>query len=138
MMAKRIEKPVYAFIRSGNSLVPEMEYDINALEGIPQGHRVKIEIREWRNHSRLRAYWAMLHDVIEAAGANDLSAERLHQVIKLKNGCVDLISLPDGTVVSIPGSINFEKMDETEFVGFFRKAETWLAETYGYEPNDKA
>ncbi len=41
-MAKRPDKPVYSFLRKGNSLVPELEYDAHALDGIAQGQRVRV------------------------------------------------------------------------------------------------
>lgn len=130
-MAKRPEKPVYAFVRRGNYLMPEREYDLHALDGIAQGQRVKLEVKEWRNLDRHRAYWATLHDVIDATDCA-LSPERLHEVLKLETGVVDLIRLPSGMTVAIPGSISFDKMAEDEFVTFFKRAEEWLAATYGY------
>lgn len=134
-MAKRPEKPVFAFVRKGNALVPEMQHDARALDGIAQGERVRIDIRQWRNLGRHRAYWAMLGDVIEATECA-LTPERLHEVLKLETGVVDLIRLPNGMTVAIPGSISFEKMEEAEFVEFFRRAEQWLGETYGYAPTE--
>lgn len=130
-MTKKPEKPIYAFVRRGNYLVPEMAHDCHALDSIAQGQRVKLEIKEWRNLDRHRAYWATLHDVIDATDCA-LSPERLHEVLKLETGVVDLIRLPNGMTVAIPGSISFDKMSEDEFVAFFRKAEEWLAATYGY------
>jgi hypothetical protein len=136
-VSKKPEKPIFAFRRRGDSLVPEMEYDLLALEGIAQGQRVKIEVKEWRNLSRLRAYWSMLHDCIAATGANNLSAERLHEVAKLMNGCVDVVMLPSGQPVAIPASIALDKMTEPEFIDFFRKVEAWLAATYGFAPESR-
>lgn len=130
-MAKRPERPAYAFQRINNSLVPEMSFDLAALDGIAQGERVRIEIKQWRNSGRNRAYWSILSDVVAACGLT-LTPEKLHEVLKLENGVIELIRLPTGMTVAIPGSISFEKMTEQEFVDFFRKAEAWLAETYGY------
>lgn len=137
-MAKKSDKPVYSFIRKGVYLVPEMEYDTHALDGVAQGQRVRVEIKEWRNVDRLRAYWAMLHDVVAATGANNLTAEKLHEVLKLHNGCVDVILLPSGQAVAIPASIALDKMSEPEFIAFFQKAEDWLARVYGYVSERRA
>lgn len=134
-MAKR-DKPVFSFIRRGNHLVPEMEYDTKALEGIAQGQRVRIDIKEWRNADRLKAYWSILHEVIDATGAA-ITAEKLHEVIKLECGLVDLIRLPTGMTVAIPASVAFDKMDEPAFIAFFQAAEAWLASTYGYVAEDR-
>ncbi|WP_022710393.1 DUF1367 family protein [Pseudochrobactrum sp. AO18b] len=129
-MSKK-DKPIYGFIRLGNALVPAMNYDLAALESIAQGELVKVEIKQFRNVGRHRAYWAMLQEVIDACGL-DYNAEKLHDLIKLHNGVIDFITLPSGLTVSIPASISFDKMSETDFQTFFRKAETWLAKTYGY------
>lgn len=132
-MAKKPDKPVYAFVRKGNALVPEMEHDARALDGIKQDQRVRIEIKEWRNLDRHRAYWAMLHDVV-AATECALTPERLHDVIKLEAGLIEHVRLPNGYMVALPGSIAFDKVSEAEFIAFFNAAERWLAETYGWVP----
>ncbi|OAB82881.1 hypothetical protein A4G21_10320 [Brucella intermedia] len=129
-MSKR-EKPVYGFVRKGNSLVPAMEFDMAALDGVAQGELVNIEIKQFRNTSRLRAYFAVLREVINACDL-PYTKEKLHEIIKLQNGVIDPVTLPSGLTIAIPGSISFEKMSEAEFQSFFKKAEKWLAETYGY------
>lgn len=133
-MAKKPDKPVYAFVRKGNALVPEMDFDARALDGIKPGQRVRIEIKEWRNLDRHRAYWAMLHDVV-AATECALTPERLHDVIKLEAGLIEHVRLPNGYMVALPGSIAFDKVSESEFIAFFNAAERWLAETYGWVPD---
>lgn len=134
-MAKKPEKPVYAFIRQGNALVPELEFDQRALAGIENGQRVRVDIKEFRSAPRLRAYWAMLHDVVAATECAP-SAERLHEAMKLELGIVDLVKVGHMTV-AIPGSIAFDRMTEAEMVEWFRIAERFLAEKYGYEPAAK-
>jgi len=129
-MSKR-EKPVYGFVRKGNALVPAMNYDMAALDGVAQGELVNIEIKQFRNTPRLRAYFAVLREVINACDL-PYTKEKLHEIIKLQNGVIDPVTLPSGLTIAIPGSISFEKMSEAEFQSFFKKAEKWLAETYGY------
>lgn len=130
-MSKKPEKPVFAFIRKGNALVPELDYDLRALDGVLNGQRVRLEVKEWRNLDRLRAYWSLLHEAIQATGAS-ISPEKLHDVIKLETGLVDLVRLPNGMTVAIPASVAFDKMDEAEFMAFFQAAEEWLARVYGF------
>jgi hypothetical protein len=136
-MAKKKDAPVYSFIRKGSALVPEMEFDARALEGISQGQRVRLDIKEFRNAGRNRAYWAMLHEVVAATEAA-LTPEKLHEVIKLETGHVDLVRLPTGMTVALPGSIAFDKITEPEFVAFFQAAERWLAQNYGYQREEAA
>jgi hypothetical protein len=136
-MSKRRDRPIFSFIRKGNGLFPEMGYDLRALDGVANGQRVRVEIKQWRNVDRLRAYWAMLHDVVAATDCA-VSAEKLHEVLKLETGCVDLVRLPSGMTVAIPASIALERMSEPEFIEFFKRAEEWLARTYGYVPESEA
>lgn len=130
-MAKKPDKPVYSFIRKGNTLVPEMNYDLRALDGVANGQRVRIDIKEWRNLDRLKAYWSLLHEAVTSTGMS-ISAEKLHDVIKLETGLVDLVRLPNGMTVAIPSSIAIDKMSEPEFIAFFQSAEEWLARIYGF------
>jgi hypothetical protein len=116
----------------GPILIPDMEMDREALSSIGQGERVQITIRQWRNNDRLRSYWALLNQCIDACGL-DMPSDTLSQVIKLETGYVDLVKLPGyGDMIRIPRSISFEKMTEDDFVAFYRSAEKWLAETYGF------
>ncbi|RUU80478.1 hypothetical protein [Mesorhizobium sp. M7A.F.Ca.MR.362.00.0.0] len=130
-MAKKPDKPVYSFIRKGNVLMPEMGYDLRALDGVANGQRVRIEVKEWRNLDRLRAYWSLLHEAVASTGMS-ISAEKLHEVIKLETGLVDLVRLPNGMTVAIPSSIALDKMGEPEFIAFFQSAEEFLARVYGF------
>lgn len=134
-MSKK-ERPVYAFLRRGDHLVPELDMDRRALEGVAQGQRVKVEIKEFRSVPRLRAYWAMLNEVV-AATECAASAERLHEAMKLELGIVDLVKVKNMTV-AIPGSIAFDKMTEAEMAEYFNIAQRWLAEKYGYVPQERA
>lgn len=130
-MAKRAEKPVYAFVRRGNSLVPELEYDSQALDGIAQGQRVKLEIRQWRNLDRLRAYWATLQDCIDATGCAP-SKEALDAYIRPAVKFVDTIRLANGYLVGVPRAINTRECDEPEMIRFFESATELLARDFGY------
>lgn len=125
------EKPVYAFIRRGNYLCPELEMDTHALDGIAQNERVKVDVKQFRSLPRLRAYWAMLHDCIEATDCAP-NVNVLHDFIKLDTGHVEHVRLANGFTVAVPGSIAFEKMSEAEMVSFFKAAEACLARNYGF------
>lgn len=134
-MAKR-ERPTYAFLRRGNTLVPEMDFDARALEGVANGQRVKVDVSEFRSTPRMRAYWMMLHEVVAATECAP-SAERLHEAMKLELGIVDHVQVK-GFKVAVPASIAFDKMSESEMVQYFNLAQRWLAETYGYVPADRS
>lgn len=127
----KAEMPVYAFIRKGRSLVPEFDFDAKLLESVAEGERVRIELRQFRNVDRLRAYWMMLGDVVDATDCAP-SASLLHEALKLEIGIVEHVRMPNGYKVALPGSIAFDRLTEQEFVTFFRRAEEFLAATFGY------
>ncbi|WP_430438959.1 hypothetical protein [Shinella sp.] len=130
-MAKRTEKPIYAFIRRGHSLVPEMQYDLQALDGIAQGQRVKLEIKQWRNLDRLKAYWATLQECIDATGCAP-SKEALDAYIRPAVNFVDTIRLANGFLVGIPRPINTRECEEPEMIAFFNAATELLAREFGF------
>lgn len=130
-MAKRTEKPVYAFIRRGNALIPEMQYDLQALDGVEQGQRVKVDVKQWRNLDRLKAYWATLQDCIDATGCSP-SKEALDAYIRPAVKFVDTIRLANGFLVGVPRPINTRECDEPEMIAFFNAATELLARDFGY------
>jgi len=106
---KSKERPAYMFVRKGNALVPEMAFDLHALDGIAQNEAVIVEIRQGRSSPRLRAYWAMLRDCIEATGCAP-NVGVLHEAVKLQTGHVEQVRLGNGYTVLVPGSIAFDSM----------------------------
>jgi hypothetical protein len=134
-MAKGKEATPVHLVRRGLALVPELDMDAAVIEAIPQGHSVRVEIKQHRSHDRLRAYWATLHEVVKATECA-VTAERLHEAMKLELGIVDLVKVGRLTV-AIPGSIAFDKMTESEMAEYFQIAERWLAATYGYVPKER-
>lgn len=130
------ERPRYAFIRRGNSLVPEMEYDLAALDGIAQNEAVLVDIEQGRSNKRLAAYWVMLRECVDATGCA-LTTEALHQAVKLHTGHVDMVKLRNGMCVGVPKSIAFDSISEAEMVEFFRAAEQWLAAEYGFSQEER-
>ena len=125
------DNPVYAFQRVGTHLVPEMDYDISALDGIAESQRVRVEIKQWRQSSRLRAYWRMLNNCIKATDCAP-TKQALHRTIKLGVGLVDHVKLKDGTIEVVPSSVSLDSMPEDEFIAYFAAAERWLAENIGF------
>lgn len=131
MKRARKDRPAYAFIRVGNRLVADMDFDLGALDGVAEGEKVRVEVSQWRNRPRLRAYWATLRDCINATDFEG-TPETLHTLLKMECGLVDYVKLPDGTVIKVPGSIALEALDEDQMVQFFRQAEKYLAEKIGF------
>lgn len=130
MMSKK-DKPPYKFIFTGRSLVPEMEYDRQALEGLAVGQDVGVEIKQWRNMSRLRAYWATLHDCVQATGCAP-HKEALDAYLRPAVGHCDFIRMPNGSFQAIPRAINTKDCDEPEMISYFLAVEERLAKDFGF------
>ncbi|MHC2481608.1 hypothetical protein [Rhizobium leguminosarum] len=136
MSRKGKDAPVYAFIRRGFSLIPEMEYDRQVLNGIQEGQRVRVDVKQWRNASRLRAYWATLQDCIDATGCA-ASKEALDAYVRPAVNFVDTIRLSNGFLVGVPRAINTRECDEPEMIAFFLAVEELLAKDFGFVSEKK-
>lgn len=129
-MAKK-DKPVYKFIYNGFGLDPEMEYDRQALAGLKIGQAVKVEIGQWRNMARLRAYWATLQDCVDATGCAP-HKEALDAYLRPAVGHCDFIRMPNGSFQAVPRAINTMDCNEPEMIAFFQAVEERLAKDFGY------
>lgn len=130
-MAKKTDKPLYAFVRRGNALLPDMEYDIHALDGIEQGQKVRLEVKQWRNMDRLKAYWCTLQDCVDATGCAP-SKEALDAFVRPAVRYVDTIRLASGHMVGVPRAINTRDCEEPEMIAFFEAANELLAREFGF------
>jgi hypothetical protein len=133
-MAK--DKPVYAFIRKGNTLVPEMEMDLAAVQGIQEGQRVIVDIKHGRNLARLRAYWAQLQECIDATGCAP-SKEALDAYIRTAVGFIEMVHV-NGQWVPVPRHINTSQCEEPEMIAFFDKVNERLASDFGFVSERKS
>ncbi len=128
-MAKNEKPPIY-MLRRGNALVPEMGMDAEAISALPFNTRLKVSIVEPRNVARLRAYFAMLNEVVKATGCAP-TPEALHELVKLETGFVIHVRM-GAHKIALPGSIAFDKISEQEMTAFFQSAEEFLAREFGY------
>ena len=125
------KKPIY-MTRKGLRLYPEMQADARALELMPQNQRLVVNVHAPRNASRLRAYWAMLQDVVDAIESHP-TANDLHQLIKMECGYVSLIRDSAGRAYAVPSSVALDKMPEETFIKFMADAERFIAERFGID-----
>lgn len=123
--------PLYV-LRIGDKLVGEMEMDREMIRQFPLGERIRVDLRTGRVPSRLRFYWAFLHDVIAATGCAP-HVKALHQTVKLKTGYTDDV-LVGGFIIKVPSSIAFENMTEDEFTVYLENAIQFIASEFGVTP----
>ena len=117
-MTRRAQRPCYVK-RTLGGLVPA---DRNAEELIGRhalGTVLRVELKKPRNLRHHRLYWAMLALICDNLDA--VRPETLHDLIKLRTGCVHVVRTARGTV-ALPGSIAFERMDQAAFRDFFDRA----------------
>jgi hypothetical protein len=126
----------FAFIRRGNSIVPEMDIDLAALDGVKEGQRVRVEIKQWRNIERLKAYWAMLRDCVAATDCAP-TVEALDSYVRIATGFIDMVHVK-GQWVPVARRINTRDCGEPEMIAFFQKAEERLASDFGFVSERKA
>lgn len=119
------------FRRVKDGLYPSNTDGWRLLRSLPQFKEVQVGIKHQRNLERLKAYWAYLHDVIEATGCAP-SAEVLHMDIKMGLKFVDGIVCKGGAVRFMPSSISLPAMGEAEFIEFFEAAKWYIAVEFGF------
>lgn len=94
----------------------------DALAKISGGDIVTVEIKRPRNVKHHQKYWALVGLVWENVEHDRYpSMDDLHAAIKIAVGLRTRIELPNGAVGFVPGSISFNKMDQTEFDAFYDK-----------------
>lgn len=106
-----------------DALVPMDALSLEALQKIPEGATARVEASVPRNKQYHRFYWAMLGTIKRNLPEGvTLDLDALHQVVKLGAGCKHIVKLPNGAFYELPGSIAFDRMDETAFRQFMDNA----------------
>lgn len=130
-MSKSEQPPVYV-LRRGDSLIGEMQADVEWIRRQPVNERIRVTLTAGRSPSKLRWYWSYLGKIVKATMCAP-SVETLHDVVKLHTGFVVPVMVK-GFTVAVPKSISFASMSEAEFDDFLKSAIEWIAATYGITP----
>lgn len=131
-MAKTEAPPIYV-MRRGKVLIPELNFDLEMIEAIPEGERIRVDVRTGRSPSKLRFYFQLLKKLVDATGCAQ-SKEALHQVVKLETGHTNPVRLPSGMTVLVPSSVAFDKMTEAAFDEFLERAIEWIGTNFQLTP----
>lgn len=99
-------------------LTPVDQTGEDALRKLAFGDIVRVEVKKPRNSKHHRKYWALVSMVWQNQERYE-TADQLHTALKLSAGIYDTITLPSGNEYRVPGSIAFDKMDQTDFSQFF-------------------
>ena len=106
------------------ALRPTDDSGIEALQKIGDGELVKVSWSRPRNIRFHNKFFAMLGIVLKNQ-EHYKSMDELLGVCKIQIGHVTVVSTGRGAV-SLPKSISFAKMDETEFSAFYDRAVNWV------------
>lgn len=102
------------------------------IEALPANKAIRCTLTKERSDRNLRHYWACL---TAFSKATDVAAkDALHEMLKVDCGLVTPIRRASGEIVFVPASIAIEKMKETEFTAFKRKAFQSLRDNFGVDP----
>ncbi len=107
----------YWAIREGMTLRPFGRESGEQFDKLPRGKPVFVEVRQPRNAKHHRLFWTLCHRIGAAVGTD---ADAIAFVLKLRTGHVQEVKTKRGAV-SMPLSISFAKMDQTDFSKFFDK-----------------
>lgn len=104
------------------ALRPADEAGQEALRKLGNGELVTVEVRKSRNIRHHRLFWALMTIVHQNLdGDRYPTVEDLTAAVKIAVGLRTRIELPSGEIGFIPGSIAFNKMDQTAFSEFYNR-----------------
>jgi hypothetical protein len=115
--------------RELGKLVPVDQAGEDALRKLKFGDVVSVEVKKPRNVKHHRLYWQLVSTVWENQTRYE-TAEQLHCALKISAGIYEPLMMPSGVIYKIPGSIAFDKMDQTEFKQFYDKVCDLVAEHF--------
>lgn len=110
-------------------LTPVDQAGEDYLRKLKFGDVVAVEVKKPRNVKFHRLYWQLVSTVFENQERYE-TPEQLHSALKIAAGIYDPLPMPNGVIHKIPGSIAFDKMDDTEFSAFFDRVCDLIAQHF--------
>src|SRR4051812_3219687 len=104
--------------RVNNALLPDGDESIAEFAKLPFGKSLRVEVRQPRNVQFHKLYFALCKRIADGIGS---TSENISDVLKVATGHVHIIRTKSYGDVTVPKSISFAKMDQTEFSGFFER-----------------
>lgn len=111
------------FKKEIGGLRPVGEIAKEVMRKLKLGATVQVEVRRPRNLMHHKKFWALMQLVSD--NLDNVPADTLCQVVKLRTGYVDVVRTKRGEV-QIPRSISFASMDQAEFEAFYDKAVAFI------------
>lgn len=115
--------PKITMKKTGGILIADNAHAVKILGNIREGNIVSVDVRQPRNVQNHRRFFAFLSAVFDMQECF-ISEEALRFWLIMKAGYVESISVPNGTMIYKPKSIDFGSMEETEFKDLFNNCIT--------------
>ena len=126
---------IHRWRRVGGILEPIGPHARKALGEIGEGEIVSVQFTHDRNIEQMRAYFAMLRNVVQATGRwPSVAALGFEISLALKSG--EAVVDKEGRTHWIPASRSASAMTQEVFDQFFRDTEAWLTEQLGCHPDE--
>lgn len=113
-------------MRRGLRLEPANLESQEILTKIRERKMIEVDAVQRRNAAHNALYWSLLHRISNWLCQDNVTAEILHDFMKLESGIFCQVKMPNGEIRKIPGSTAFNSMDQVAFSEFFEKA-VWIA-----------
>lgn len=121
--------------RSGLILSPADGLAEHEIERFPLGRDLRCTLKRARSQPHNRLYWSCLHRVAENLD-QAITAQALHEWLKLRLGYTVPISLRSGKVEWVPDSTAFDRMDQPRFNEYSAAAFDMIKVGFGIDPED--
>lgn len=109
-----------------NALYPCFSDDVDKVHKLLEGVDYRVTVTRPRNLAHHRKYWALIHLVYdnlpEELEGKFKTPDDLHFEIKMQTGYRERYVTLGGAEIYRAKSISFEKMDQTEFEGYYDSA----------------
>lgn len=119
--------------RVGNTLVPDGDDSGAEFAKLPFAKVLQAEVKHPRNVAHHRLYWALVHRIAAAIGAEP---ENVSDLLKIETGHCTIIRSKKYGEIRLPQSISFAKMDQSQFHDFFEACVRIIYENWGIARSD--
>lgn len=120
-MSNSANKKWIVGVWTGESFQPASEHDLELVQHLKKGARVRLDVTEFRSLPRNAFYWVVLRLVVENT-EYFATAEALHKTLLVGCGVVEPVISLDGEILMTPASTAFDKMGEGDFKAYFDRA----------------
>lgn len=123
--------------RSGLILAPADGLAELEIEGFPMGRDLLCTLKRARSAPNLRHYFACLTRLAEAIGMEDPKSRGKHaldQMLRIECGLVTPIRTQTGGLRLVADSVAFDKLGESEFTNYKRRAFEACQINFGVDP----